>query len=389
MFKIELKNKISENGLSRLDPKLFTFGENIDNPDGMLVRSASLHGMEFPASLKAIARAGAGVNNIPIDECAKAGIVVFNTPGANANAVRELVIAALHLSSRNISEGINWAKTLKNLPDATVEQQVEKGKSRFAGPEIAGKTLGVIGLGAIGVMVANAAVHLDMNVKGFDPYISVDAAWGLSRSIKRAASLNEIFSCSDYISVHVPLTPDTKSMINADAIDQMKDGVRILNFSRGGLVDNTAIADALSKGKVASYITDFPNSEVLAMKNTIAIPHLGASTPESEENCAVAAANELSSYLLYGNIRNSVNFPDVELPRTNGSRLCIIHKNIPNMLNKISTALGQIDLNIENMLNKSKGQYAYTLIDVAADLPPSLENDLASISDVIRVRLLP
>jgi len=387
VFKIELKNNISQKGLSRLDPALFSFGEGLDEPDGILVRSASLHEMAFPPSLKAIARAGAGVNNIPVEECSKAGIVVFNTPGANANAVKELCIAALYLSSRDITGGIAWAKGLVDTAEATVEQQVEKGKSRFAGPEIAGKTLGVIGLGAIGVQVANAAVNLDMHVKGFDPYISVDAAWGLSRAVQRAASLQDIFATSDYITVHVPLTPETRGMINAETIAQMKDGVRILNFARGGLVKDEDMSQALASGKVACYITDFPNSKVLKMPRAVAIPHLGASTPESEENCAVMAAEEMANYLLNGNIRNSVNFPDVELPRIGGARLCVIHHNIPNILSKVSTALGEKDINIENMLNRSKGQYAYTLVDTDS-VPPSVPPYLESIPGIVRVRLL-
>lgn len=389
MFKIELKNKISKNGLSRLDPALFSFGEGLEDPDGILVRSASLHEMAFPPSLKAIARAGAGVNNIPVEECSKAGIVVFNTPGANANAVKELCIAALFLASRNIAGGIAWAKELVDTAEATVEQQVEKGKSRFAGPEIAGKTLGVIGLGAIGVQVANAAVNLDMHVKGFDPYISVDAAWGLSRAVQRATSLQDIFAASDYITLHVPLTPETRGMINAEAIAQMKDGVRILNFARGALVNDDDIGRALTEGKVACYITDFPSSAVLKMPNVVAIPHLGASTPESEENCAVMAAEEIAGYLLHGNIRNSVNFPDVELPRIGGARLCVIHHNVPNILSKISAALGEKNINIENMVNKSKGQYAYTLVDTDTnDVPDSIPAYLESISGIVRVRLL-
>lgn len=387
MFKIKLFNKISASGLSLLDPSRFTCADDIEGYDGILVRSAALHDTVFPESLKAIARAGAGVNNIPVDACSEAGIVVFNTPGANANAVKELVIASLLLSSRKITDGIEWAKTLKGQ-GADIEKAVEKGKGAFTGPEIEGKTLGIIGLGAIGVMVANAAHNLGMNVLGYDPYISVDAAWGLSRSIKRATSLKDIYTNCDYITIHVPLNSETKGMINSESISSMKKGVRLLNFSRGGLVNTDDMKEALTNGSVACYVTDFPSEEVLALPNCIAIPHLGASTPESEENCAVMAAKEISSYLIDGNIKNSVNFPNAEMPRSGDIRLCIIHKNVPNKLSQISSLLGQENINIENMLNKSKGQYAYTIIDIIGECPDKVIASLKALPDCSKVRVI-
>ncbi len=306
MYRIKCLNKISPVGTGRFG-KNYTCGENVENPDAVMVRSASMHEMEFPKQLVAIARAGAGVNNIPLDRCSAQGIAVFNTPGANANAVKELVIAALLLSSRRIVPGVEWAKTLKGRGDE-VGKLIEKGKGRFVGPEISGKTLGVIGLGAIGILVANAAHSLGMEVFGYDPYLSVDAAWGLSRSIRHARSLDEIWENSDYVTIHVPLLPDTKNMIGLDAIAKMKDGVRLLNFARGGLADSAAVLEGLKNGKIASYATDFPDDSMLGVENVIAVPHLGASTPESEDNCARMAANELIEYLENGNIRNSVNY---------------------------------------------------------------------------------
>lgn len=387
MFKITTLNKIAHIGLSRLDKDVFSCTDEFNSPDGVLVRSASMLEMDLPSSLLAIARAGAGVNNIPIDKCSEAGIVVFNTPGANANAVKELVIAALFLSSRKISAGIDWAKTLKGK-GADVPKLVEKGKSEFGGPEIEGKKLGVIGLGAIGVMVANAAYHLGMDVLGFDPYISVDAAWGLSSHIKKAKTQAEIFEHCDYITIHVPLNPETKGMVNSATIATMKKDVRILNFSRAELVNNDDIKAAIENGKVACYVTDFPTDDVLNIPNIIAIPHLGASTPESEDNCAVMAVDELSDYLLNGNIKNSVNLPNVDLPRSNKTRICIIHKNIPNMLSQISSVLGNENVNIDDMLNKSKNQYAYTLIDIGGAMPTDTANKLLAIEGVLKVRVL-
>lgn len=386
MFEIKTLNKISPSGLNRFDTEKYTYGDDIANPDAIMVRSAAMHDYEMPQNLKAIARAGAGVNNIPVADCAEKGIVVFNTPGANANAVKELVIAGLLISSRRVIPAIDWAKTLKGNGDQ-VGKMVEKGKSAFTGPEIMGKSLGVIGLGAIGIEVANAAKSLGMTVYGYDPYLSVDAAWHLSRSIKHSNDLKEIFANCDYITVHVPLTDSTKNMINDQSIATMKDGVRILNFARGGLVDTEAIIEALGTGKVAAYVTDFPDDDIIGVDGAICIPHLGASTPESEDNCASMAAGELIDFLENGNIVNSVNFPTVSCPRSGACRICIIHKNIPNMLSRISSVISNGEVNIENMLNKAKGDYAYTMVDI--DRPAAdLESAVLAIDGVIRIRIL-
>ncbi len=377
-------NKIAACGTDRFGAN-YTVGETVENPVGIMVRSASMHDMEMPASLLAIARAGAGTNNIPCDKCAEEGIVVFNTPGANANAVKELVIAGLFLASRKVVPAIEWAKTLKGEGDA-VGKLVEKGKGAFAGPEIQGKTLGVVGLGAIGRLVANAAKSLGMTVYGYDPYISVDAAWGLSRSIVHATSLEEVYANSDYITIHVPLTPDTKGSINAAAFAQMKDGVRVLNFSRADLVDSKDMLAALESGKVASYIVDFPTEEMLGVDNVVAIPHLGASTPESEDNCAVMAADELKAYLEDGNIINSVNYPNLSAPRSAATRVCVLHKNIPNVLASVSDAVSGQGLNIEGMNNASKKDFAYTIMDVAGDVSDAVLDTIKAVEGVIRVR---
>ena len=385
MYQIKTLNKISKNGLDRFNAN-YNCADEIDAPDAILVRSASMHEMEMPESLLAIARAGAGVNNIPCDKCAEQGIVVFNTPGANANAVKELVLAGLLMCSRKVLPAIEWAKTLKGN-GAEVGKMVEKGKGAFAGPEIMGKKLGVIGLGAIGILVANAASALGMEVYGYDPYLSVDAAWKLSRSIKLAADMNEIFAECDYITVHVPLTPDTKGFINNDSIATMKDGVRILNFARGDLVDSNAIIDALANGKVAAYVTDFPSDEVIGVDGVIAIPHLGASTPESEENCAVMAADEIREYLENGNIVNSVNMPNVVVPRSTAVRVCIIHNNIPNMIAQISSAVSACNINIEKLNNQSRKDFAYTILDVESIDDAAIEG-IKAIDGVIRVRVI-
>ena len=385
MYQIKTLNKISKNGLDRFNAN-YNCADEIDAPDAILVRSASMHEMEMPESLLAIARAGAGVNNIPCDKCAEQGIVVFNTPGANANAVKELVLAGLLMCSRKVLPAIEWAKTLKGN-GAEVGKMVEKGKGAFAGPEIMGKKLGVIGLGAIGILVANAASALGMEVYGYDPYLSVDAAWKLSRSIKHAADMNEIFTECDYITVHVPLTPDTKGFINNDSIATMKDGVRILNFARGDLVDSNAIIDALANGKVAAYVTDFPSDEVIGVDGVIAIPHLGASTPESEENCAVMAADEVREYLENGNIVNSVNMPNVVVPRSTAVRVCIIHNNIPNMIAQISSAVSACNINIEKLNNQSRKDFAYTILDVESIDDAAIEG-IKAIDGVIRVRVI-
>lgn len=378
-------NKIAACGLDRFDKSAYTVGDSISDPQGIMVRSAAMHDMELPASLLAIARAGAGTNNIPVDQCSEAGIVVFNTPGANANAVKELVIAALLLSSRKIAAGIEWAKTLKGQGDA-VAKLTEKGKSSFAGPEIKGKKLGVIGLGAIGRLVANSAQDLGMEVYGYDPYLSVDAAWGLSSAIHHATSAEQIYAACDYITVHVPLTPDTKGSLNAAAFAMMPDGVRILNFSRGELVNNADMKAALASGKVAAYVVDFPSEEVLDMEGAIVLPHLGASTPESEDNCAVMAADELMDYLENGNIKNSVNYPAVEAERTTAHRICVLHKNVPTMLSQISGVVSEAGVNIDNMTNRSKKDYAYTILDVTEAISTACEEKIAAIDGVIRIR---
>ena len=384
---IKTYNKISAAGLNRLAAKGYAYGDEVEDPVGAIVRSASLHETEFPKSLLAIARAGAGTNNIPIDRCSEQGIVVFNTPGANANAVKELVIAGLLIASRRIVPAIEWAKGLKGNGEA-VGKMVEKGKSAFAGPEISGKSIGVIGLGAIGVRVANAANHLGMKVYGYDPYLSVNAAWNLTHNAIHAIDIKEIFENCDYITIHVPLTPETKGFINAETIATMRDGVRILNFARGDLVHSTDILAALENGKVAAYVTDFPNDEILGHDGVIAIPHLGASTPESEDNCAGMAADELTDYIENGNITNSVNLPNTAMARSSEKRICIIHKNVPTMITKITQVLAAKGVNIENMLNTSKKQYAYTLLDVPGDITDDIANEIAALDDIIRVRVI-
>ena len=385
MQKILTLNNISPLGLERLEPENFTIGSDIAEPDGVIVRSASMHEMELPESLLAIARAGAGVNNIPLDACSERGIVVFNTPGANANAVKELVIAGLLISSRKVIPAIEWAKTLKGEGDK-VGKLVEKGKSSFAGGEIKGKKLGVIGLGAIGALVANAAEKLEMDVYGYDPYLSVDGALKLSPTIHYVAKIDQIFAKCDYITLHLPLVPGTKNMINAETLAGMKDGVRIMNFARGGLVNNADMKAALASEKVAAYVVDFPDDEMLDVENVIAIPHLGASTPESEENCAVMAAKELRDYLRNGNIKHSVNFPDVSMPKSGSARVCVLHRNIPGILSLISGAF--LGNNIESQTNRSKGDYAYTLLDLANIPAADTLNNVKAIGGVIRVRMV-
>lgn len=385
MYQIKLLNKISPIGLEKFDRAKYSCGEDVEAPDAVMVRSASMHDMELPESVKAIARAGAGVNNIPCDKCSEQGVVVFNTPGANANAVKEMVILGLLISSRRVADSMEWVKTLSGK-GSEVSKLVEKGKGQFVGPEIAGKTLGIIGLGAIGVLVANAAAALGMTVLGYDPYISVDAAWGLSSEVKHAVSLNEIYEKSDYITIHVPCNNETKGMVNASSIATMKNGVRILNFARGELVDAQDIVDALDIKKVSCYVTDFPTDEQITTPGVVAFPHLGASTPESEDNCAKMAAKELIDYLENGNITNSVNLPNASMPKSGKNRICVIHKNIPSMLSKISTALSEI--NIENMLNKSKKDYAYTMIDTNADVTADVLNALSAVDGVIKIRTI-
>ncbi len=385
LYSIKTLNKISHKGLDLFENDKYTVLDDIDNPDAILLRSYNMHDMELPSSLMAIARAGAGVNNIPIEKCSDKGIVVFNTPGANANAVKELTIAALMLSNRKVVDGIAWAKTLKGEGDA-IPKLVEKGKSNFAGPELRGKKLGVVGLGAIGVMVANAAKGLGMKVEGFDPYISVDSAWGLSRSVKRAANLDTLLSTCDYITLHLPLLENTKNMINKEKFSVMKKGARLLNMSRGGLVNNIDLKEAVEKGIVSVYVTDFPNEDLLNTEKVIAIPHLGASTPESEENCAVMATEQLKDYLEHGNITNSVNYPQCEMSRSSDYRITLANKNIPNMVGQISTMLAEENINILNMLNKSRGDYAYTMIDVDVKVEDRIVDKLNNIKGVLSVR---
>ena len=383
MYNIKLLNKISNVGLAKFDTKEFAYADDMENPDAIMVRSASMHDMEMPKSLLAIARAGAGTNNIPVADCANQGIVVFNTPGANANAVKELVVLGMLLSSRKVTKAIDWCKTIKDEGD-NVGKTVEKGKSAFAGPELKGKTLGVIGLGAIGRLVAEVAVDLGMDVIGYDPYLPEDAV--LKKGITVNNNLDEIFPVADYITVHVPLTPDTKHMINRESIEKMKDTVRIMNFARGDLADSDAVIEALDEGKMACYVTDFPDAKLIGVDGVIAIPHLGASTPESEENCAVMACDQVKEYLENGNIINSVNYPAISLARTNAddTRFCVAHKNVPELLKKVLT---QISGNVENMLSKSRGDYAYTIIDVAGAGADDLAK-IAAVDGVIRVRAI-
>lgn len=383
MFNILTLNKIAKCGLDQLnDNYKITDDANVD-ADGIILRSFKMHDMELPESLKAVARAGAGTNNIPIDKCSEKGIVVFNTPGANANAVKELVIAGMLLASRDVIGGVAWANTLTG---DDVDKQVEKGKSNFAGCEIKGKTLGIIGLGAIGILVANAAYALGMEVIGYDPYLSVDSALKLSRHVKKANSPEEVYAAADYITIHVPLMDSTRNTINAETIAQMKDGVIILNFARGGLVNNADIKKALADGKVAKYVVDFADSETVNQPGIINIPHLGASTAESEDNCAVMAAQELADYLENGNILNSVNFPNCSLPEDNVGRIAIAHKNIPNVIAKFTEALSSV--NISDMINKSKGELAYTIINTDHEIPAEAIEKLNQIDAVIRVRVI-
>lgn len=384
MYKIQTLNKIAKIGTDNFDTAKYTISDTVENPDAIMVRSAAMHDMTFGSDLLAIGRAGAGTNNIPVDKCAADGICVFNTPGANANAVKELVIAALLLSSRKVPEAMIWANGLKGNGDA-VPKMVEKGKSQFVGPEIMGKTLGVIGLGAIGVLVANAAINLGMKVIGYDPFLSVKAAWGLAPSVKNAPSIDALYSQADYITIHVPCNADTKGAVNAEKFALMKDGVRVLNLARGELVNDDDMIAALESGKVACYVTDFPNDKIIGAKNVVAIPHLGASTPESEDNCAVMAANELIDYIENGNIRNSVNYPNASMARTGDTRICVIHKNIPAVLTQVTAAVKN---NIENMINQSKKDYAYTMLDVDGDVNAAAVKAIETVDGVIKVRII-
>ena len=384
--KIYTLNKISPVGTKHFREG-YTLVDSIDEAAGVLVRSQDMHGMEFPASLRAIARAGAGVNNIPIEDCAEQGIVVFNTPGANANSVKELVVAALMMSSRGIIDGAHWVR--ENADDENISKSTEKAKKAFAGNEISGKTLGVIGLGAIGVLVANTALELGMDVYGYDPFLSVMSAWKLSSHVKYADNLEHLCAMSDYITIHVPAMDSTKGMISADIISKMKDGAKLLNFSRDSLCDEKAVSSALESGKISCYVSDFPNTTSVKMKNAIVLPHLGASTLEAEDNCAVMAVREMQDYLDNGNISHSVNYPDMDAGVcTTESRVCILHRNIPNMLSQITTFFGSYNHNIENLLNKARGSYAYTLIDLSHPLPVNTVEKLKEIGGVLRVRVI-
>lgn len=380
MYNIQTLNKIAAVGTKRFDSAKYTVGEDVASPDAIMVRSAKMHDMAFEPNLLAIARAGAGVNNIPVDKCAEQGIVVFNTPGANANAVKELAICALLLASRKITEAAAWAASLKGTPDAP--KTVEGGKAKFAGPEILGKTLGIIGLGAIGGKIANAAAGLGMNVIGFDPYLSENAAAALDPSVKVKTDINDIYKESDYISIHMPYTPATKNTIDAQQIAMMKDGVRIINLARGELINSEAIVKAIADGKVAKYVTDFADDVVLGVENVIVLPHLGASTPESEDNCAVMAADELMDYIERGNIKNSVNFPNASMNAA-GTKVCILHKNVPDLIAQVTAGAS-----VNNMVSATKKDYSYTMLDVADDAANAISEKANGVDGIIKVRVI-
>lgn len=382
-MKIKLYNKISTKGLHRIDKKIYEYGEEIEGEDGILVRSAKLHEIELQDNLKAIVRAGAGVNNIPIEQCSEKGIVVFNTPGANANAVKELVFAGMLLSARPVFGAMSWVETLSEQED--IATLVEKEKSKFIGNELRGKKLGIIGLGAIGIKVANLALHFGMEVYGYDPYISIAAAWQLSRKVHYAKTLDELYEKCDYLSIHVPLNEKTKHLIDQEAISKMKPNVCILNFARGGLIDDAAVCQALEDGTIKNYVCDFPNAKILHQKGVISIPHLGASTPESEENCAIMAVDQLTDFLENGNILNSVNLPNIGLDRSGAARVTCFHKNAPTMIAQISQSISEEGINIENLINKSKGDYAYTIVDVNSKELDKVVKNLQAIPEILKV----
>ena len=386
-FRIQTMNHIAERGIDYLYERGCTVGEDVPDPHAILLRSADLHDYHFGESLVAIGRSGAGTNNIPLDKCCDLGIVVFNSPGANAEAVKELILCSLVMSSRNVLGSIEWVKSLKPEGDR-IPELVEQGKAAFAGPELTGKTLGVVGLGAVGSLIANIAVKLGMNVIGYDPFLSVDAAWRLSRSVKHAVDVDEIYYKSDYISVNIPFTEANQKMIGKSALSKMKQGVRIINESRAEIIDDDAMLDALASGKVGKYVTDFPNKRLIGVENVICMPHLGACTPESEEKSSVMAAHELYDYLVNGNIKNSVNFPDATLERVGVSRLCILHENKPKMLNRFFDIACATGLNVDNMINKAYGAYAYAMIDLSGELTDEQIAQLCEIPEVIRVRVV-
>ena len=388
MFKIQTLNKIDAEGLILFPLSKYEIASELPNPDAIVLRSFEMHGMELPTSLKAVARAGAGVNNIPIDKCTEKGIVVFNTPGANANGVKELVIAGLLFSSRNIAGGIEWAKTLVGQGDQ-VPALIEKGKNNFAGNEIQGKTLAVIGLGAIGVLVANAATALGMRVIGYDPYMTVKQALKLSREVTWVEGIQPLLSQADYITINIPQTPETKGYLNKEKFKMMKKGVRILNFARGGLINNTDLAEAIAEGKVACYVTDFPDETTLKMDKVISIPHLGASTVESETNCAIMAVNQVKEFLECGNIINSVNFPEAQMETHNEARILVANQNVPNMVSQISAVLAAEGINIDQMLNKKRENIAYNIIDVDKKvIDESIREKLMAIDGIFMVRII-
>ena len=387
MFKIKTMNAIAAAGIDALERRGCEVGENVEQPEGILLRSADLHDYPMNPELLAIARAGAGYNNIPVVECANRGVVVFNAPGANAVAVKEQEIASLVLASRDVLGSIDYVKSIADRGEE-IPTLVEKGKSAFAGPELMGKSIGVIGLGAVGALVANAAVDLDMQVWGYDPFMSVDAAWRLSRSVLHAATLDEIFENCDYISINVPHTASTHHMLNGEAFAKMREGVRIINESRAEVVDDEAMTRALISGKVAKYVTDFPNELILKAPNVIALPHIGACTPESEDRCAVMAAEEMYDYLLNGNIRNSVNLPDVALSRMGVCRLCVIHHNVPRMITSILDFISQKNINVEHMINKPREGYAVTIVDLSEPIGEDVAEAIRRMNDVVRVRVL-
>ncbi len=386
MYNIKLLNKIAKVGTDIFDKKAYHVADDVENPDAIMVRSAAMHDMEFAPELKAIARCGAGVNNIPVEKCAEQGIVVFNTPGANANGVKELAICALLLAARDVVGGVNWANSLAGQEN--VAKLVEKGKSQFAGNELAGKTLGVIGLGAIGGMVANVADDLGMKVIGYDPYVTVEQAWRLSRSVRKAASYDEVYAHADYISVHVPSTPETKGMFCEENFAKMNDGVRIINLSRADLVNAADMKAAIASGKVKRYVVDFPTEETINTPGIVTIPHLGASTAESEDNCAIMAAHQLVEFLKTGNIKNSVNYPNISIGHDGDARICIMHKNIPAIIANITGIVSEEGINIENMASGSKGNFAYTVIEILGEIPETIIEKINSIEDIIRINVI-
>lgn len=387
MADIKKINNISENGLAVLQRAGLTWSEDEENPKGILMRSKIIHDYEFNPELLAISRSGVGVNNIPVERCTQNGIAVFNTPGANSNSVKELTICAMIMISRSVSDCMKWVEGIKDMGDG-IKDEVERGKAAFVGPELSGKTLGVIGLGAVGSKVANAALDLGMTVYGYDPYLSVDAAWKVSKNVVRIENLDELWPLCDYISLHPPLTPETKGMINAGAIEKMRTGVRVLNYARDTIVNESDMLAAIDSGKVAYFASDFPTADNIGRKNVITTPHLGGSSEESEVNCAVMAAQELIEYIKTGNVKNSVNLPTVSLERLGKARLCVIHRNVPRMINRFLDLIGRENINVEHMINKPSGDIAYTIIDAGSDISAEIEQQIGSMDEVLKVRVI-